>query len=520
MAAVALMLAGCRAVEDRGVEPEVPAAEAVLLRLTRASYLDSLVDLFGPELVLPTALEPDLEVEGLYAVGAGQAALSPLGVEQYETAAYLVAEQVMGDEELRARIVPCEPADAGEEACAEAFVRTFGRLAWRRPLTEAEVEGLVALAGAASEVVGDFYGGLEYALAALLQSPHFLYRVELGEGGRLTSIEAASRLSFLLWDGPPDEELLALGEEGALDDPDVRRTQAERMWEDPRARRGLRAFFDDWLDLVDVADVVKDPVLFVHWSEGIGASAREETLSTLEWLVFDVEGDLRDLATTRTTFLDRSLAALYAVPAPAREGFARTELPADGPRAGLLGQASFLALQAHSTSTSVTRRGMFVRTALLCQEIPPPPANVDTSIPAPTEEAPTMRERVAQHLSDPGCAACHQVTDPIGLGFEQFDGIGRYRTEEGGASIQPFGDLDGVVFGDAVGLGRALRDHPDLPLCVVEQLLGWSSGRPVGEGQEPLVDWYSAEFVAGGAGLRELVIDVVASEAFLAVERP
>jgi hypothetical protein len=503
------------AAPDRGDEPAAVPAPAQLRRLTDAEYRNTLVDLFGEDLVLPVSLEPDLEVDGLVAVGAAQAAISPLGVERYEDAAYLVAEQV-AEPGRRSRFADCaQPAGPGgpDDACAEAILGPLARLAWRRAPTDEELGTLVSLSRAASAALGGFDQGLAYGVAAALQSPSFLYRVEVGEGGRFSATELASRMSYLLWAGPPDDALLALGEDGALLDPEVRRAEAERMLDDPRARRGLRAWLDDWLGLDTVPSLAKDPTLFEHWGDGVGLAAREQTLATFEWLVFEAEGDVRDVMTTRTAVLDRSLAALYGVPAPTPEGFARTELPA-GPRAGLLGQASFLARQAHSVSTSVTRRGLFVHTTLLCREIPPPPANVDTSIPEPSEDAPTMRDRVAEHLENPMCASCHEVTDPVGLAFEQFDGIGRFRTTENGVTIDASGNLDDVAFDDAAGLARALRGHPDLTACLAETALRYAQGHPLSLDEAELAGWHERGLAEAGYRWQALLLDLIAADAF------
>jgi hypothetical protein len=510
---VCLLLPACKEepepVPVRGAEPTVQPAPSTLRRLTSAEYENSLSDLFG-EIVLPTSLEPDLDVAGSYAVGAGQAAMSPLGVERYEDAAYLVAEQVVAVPGF----VPCVPAGPVDAGCAEQVLRPLGRRLWRRSLSEEELSGLLSLADRAGSTLESFDQGLVYAISALLQSPNFLYRIELGADGTFTGPELASRISFLLWSGPPDDELLDLAEQGALSDPSVRRAQAERMLADPRGRRGLRVFFDDMLGLDALDGLPKDPALFVHWSGEVATAAREETLSLVEHLAFDQQGDFRDWLTTRTTFLDRSLAALYAVPAPAREGFALTELPADGHRRGLLGQASFLALQSHSVSTSVTRRGLFVRTTLLCQPIPPPPSDVDTSIPEVSADAPTMRERVAQHLEDPVCASCHRITDPIGLAFEPFDGIGRFRTSEEGHPIDPSGDLDGEAFADASELVGLLRVHPDFPACLGATLLQHSQGHELSDGEAELADWHTAGFAQSGHRLLDLLVDIVSAESF------
>lgn len=497
----------------RGSEPAAAPAPATLRKLTATEYLNTLVDLFGEDLVLPTAIEPDLVVDGLLSVGAGQAAISPLGVEQYEEAAYLVAGQVTSDPALRG-VVPCSPSDTVDPSCSAAFAREFGRLAWRRALTADEVATVADLADGAAAELGDFWDGLAYGLAYLLQSPSFVYRIEVGEGGAFSSVELASRMSYLLWSGPPDTELLDLGEDGSLLDPEVRRAEVERMLLDPRARRGVRVFFAEMLGLAALDSVVKDPELFVHWSEGIAPAAREQTLATVEHLVFEEDADFRDLLVSRTTFLDRGLAALYGVPAPAREGFGPTELPEDGERLGLLGQVSFLALQAHSVSTSVTRRGKFVQTVLLCREIPPPPANVDTSIPEPSADAPTMRDRVASHLEVEYCASCHRVTDPIGLAFEHFDGIGRYRETDDGHALDTTGDLDGLPFDGAIGVAWAVHDHPELPSCLSETLLRYAQGHVLSAPEEDLASWHAQGFTEVGHRWQALLTDLVTAESF------
>ncbi|HHO51232.1 MAG TPA: DUF1592 domain-containing protein [Deltaproteobacteria bacterium] len=497
--------------EPRGAMPSISPAEATLRRLTEAEYLNTLGDLLGDGLLLPTALEPDVEIEGLLHVGAGQTALSPRGIEQYEDAAFLLAEQVVADPALRARVFPCDAPDPG---CTEAFARTFGRLAWRRSLTPGELEQLEAIASEARAVLpGEPWAGHELVLAALLQSPHFLYRIELGAGGRFVGTELASRLSYLLWAGPPDEALLDAAEAGALEEAAALREQVQRMIADQRARRGLRAFFSELLGLHELDTLTKDPAIFVHYSDTLGASAREETLRTVEHLAFEQAGDYRDLLVTHTTFVDRQLAAIYEVPAPTLEGFGEVLLP-PGPRAGLLGQVSFLARLAHPVSTSVTRRGEFVRQTLLCHEIPPPPADVDTSIPEASSDAQTMRDRVAIHLEDPACAGCHQITDPIGLGLEQFDGIGRFRTEEGTAPIDPGGDLDGVPFSDALGLGFVLRGHPDLPACLAQTWLAWAVGHPLTPSEGQLAGWHADGMALQGHQLLWLLEDLATSDAF------
>jgi hypothetical protein len=228
----------------------------------------------------------------------------------------------------------------------------------------------------------------------------------------------------------------------------------------------------------------------------------------------DEGADWRDALTTRRTFVNRKLAAIYGIPAPSRDGFGETELPADGGRAGLLGQVSVLALHAHPAGTSVTRRGLFIREVLLCEPLPPPPAGVDTSIPEVTEEAPTMRDRVAQHLSDPTCAACHSLTDPLGLGLENFDGLGGWRTTDNGAVIDPSGSLDGTAFADAVGLAGAVHDDPHLAPCLARTLYQYAGAHSMADGEEELVDWHAEGFADAGYDVRFLLRDIVTGPGF------
>ncbi len=173
-----------------------------------------------------------------------------------------------------------------------------------------------------------------------------------------------------------------------------------------------------------------------------------------------------------------------------------------------------LAQHAHPVSSSATKRGEFVREVLLCQEVPPPPADVDASIPEPSEDAATLRERVAVHLEDPTCASCHLLTDPIGLGLEQFDGLGLYREIENGAVIDPSGDVDGIVFADAVGLGDALAAHTDFSWCMSETLMSYASGRRPHSGEQELTTWLHDRFGDEGYSFRELLRQVATSRAF------
>lgn len=512
--------------EDAGPPPDLEglvygASPGVLRRLTAEQYRNVIRDVFGGDIVLPGRLEPDTRAGGFLALGVGQAAVSARGVELYESGAFGVAEQVVGGEGL-GEILTCVPGGVGDEVCFGEVLGRLGRRLWRRPLDGGELGVLVGLAVEAAGVLGSFEEGLVFGVAALLESPHFLYRAEVGEEGeevgqekrRLTDWELASRLSFLLWNSGPDEELLDAVERGELGTREGLLVQAERMLGEEKARGGVRAFFSDLYELDRLDGLIKAPELFPHMGEDVGPSAREETLSVIENLVFDARGDWRDIMTTRTTFLNRKLAAIYNVRAPAREGFARTELPEDVPRRGLLGHTSILALYAHPVSTSATLRGVFIRNKLLCQPVPAPPAGVDTSIPEPTGLEPTLRDRLKVHLETPYCASCHSFTDPIGLGLEQFDGIGRYRTKDNQTLIDASGDLDGRGFDGPLGLYGAISEHSQFGLCLTQKLYQYATGHELVEGSQAMTDGIAAHFVANGYDVQHLILTLVGSPGF------
>lgn len=500
---------------------EVASPEPTLRRLTYTQYANTIADLLGPALVVPPQLEPDVALDGYYALGASLSAVSTRGVEQYAQAAYDLASQALVDVEVRDRLVPCTPAGAVDAACARTALEEFGRRAWRRTLTPDELERLTAVATGAAEVLGDFDGGLEYGVAAILMSPHFIYRAELGEPDpddptrrRFTDWEMASRLSYFLWNTTPDDELLAAAAQNELTTEQGLSAQAQRLLASPRAHEGVSSLFTEMLLLHELDDMTKDATRFVHWGDDVAEAARQETLRVIEDLVFVQDTGIGDLLTTPDTFLNRKLASIYEVRAPSRDGFGPATFDASSGRRGFLGQLSFLALNAHPVSSSATLRGKFVRERLLCQSIPDPPSGVDTSIPEPSGTAPTLRDRVGEHLADPTCAGCHRLMDPIGLGFENFDALGRWRTTQAGAVIDSTGELDGEEFDDAWQLASLIRNHDNFAGCVVRHAFRYAAGHHPTLGERPAIDRLTEEFGLSGQRMQDLLLDLVLSPAF------
>lgn len=496
------------------VDPPEPQAR----RLTRLQYAAAIHMALGEQIVVPAALEPDLADQGFFAIGASTSSISPRGVEQYETAAFAMAAQFTADPDAARTAMGCDPVTDSE--CTAAYFAQVGRLLWRRPLTSEELDRAEQIATEATTVLGTPWAGVEYGLAYLLQAPDFIYRVELGtpespSGLReATGLEMASRLAFFLWNSPPDAELLAAGERGDLTDPVLLEARVDAMLADPRAREGVRNYFYEMLGLSALDRLSLDPTLFVHFGPDVGPAAREETLLNLEYLVFELDADYRDIFVTTSTFINRKLASIYSVPAPSRDGFALTELPADGGRRGLLGQAAVLALTSHPVSTSATLRGKYIRQTLLCGTIQPPPVNANTALPEPSGTTRTLRERVAEHLQGESCTSCHLLMDPIGLGLENFDAIGRWRTTDNGGEIDPSGDLDGTPFNDAWDLGQVLRDHPDAPRCLVRGLYRYSTGRLNELSDRDQLEALEDYFAQSGFRVRALVRAIALSPGF------
>ena len=514
-----LALAGCGP-----SEPATGGGPAQIRRLTEAEYRQSIADIFGDDIKVAGRFEPDMRADGLLAVGTGKVTVTPAGFEQYDSMAHGIAAQVV-DEKHRDRLVGCKPADAHapDEACAASFLRAAGLRLFRRPLAEDELQGEVAVAGAAARTLGDFYAGLAYGLAGLIAAPEFLFSEEAAEADpdhpgqqRLNGWSMASRLSFLLWDTSPDPELLAAAGRGDLHDPQKLAAQVDRLLSSPRLEKGVRAFFSDMLAFDSFDALAKDSVIYPKFSLKVANDAREQTLRTIADFLVTGRGDYRDLFTSRKTFLTRNLGMLYRVPVPTRDGWEAHEFPVDDERVGLLTEISFLALHSHPGRSSATLRGKAIRELLLCQTVPMPPANVNFSIVQDTANPKfrTARDRLTAHRTDAVCAGCHKIMDPIGLALENFDGAGQYRTAENGAPIDASGELDGVQFKDAAGLGQAMHDDPAAVSCLVGDVYRYAAGRDVQPGEMAFTVWLKDRFAADGYQLPALLRRIALSGAF------
>jgi Protein of unknown function (DUF1592)/Protein of unknown function (DUF1588)/Protein of unknown function (DUF1595)/Protein of unknown function (DUF1585)/Protein of unknown function (DUF1587) len=492
-------------------------------RLSQDQYRQSIADIFGADIKISGRLEPDPRREGLIAVGVANASISSAGFEQYDAAARAIAAQVT-DKAHRDSLIGCEPANPVErdEACARAFIERTGRLLFRRPLQPGEASRYVALAAKAAQARGGLHAGLATALATMLESPAFLFRTEraVRQGGsyKLDDYSMASRLSFLAWNAPPDNELLAAAERGELSDPQGLARQLDRLLASPRFEHGVRAFFSDMLALDDLDGLQKDSAIYPRFSNRLAADAREQTLLVIVDALVRQDEDYRSLFTTRRTFLSRSLGLLYSMPVTTPTGWEPHEFAADDPRAGLVAQPAFLMGHSHPGRSSPTLRGKAIRELLLCQPVPAPPPNVNFAVVQNTKDPrfATARQRLQAHNDDAMCAGCHKIMDPLGLALENFDGAGGMRSEENGSPLDLGGNLGPVSFTGAAGLGEALSRDPALSECLVSRLYAYSAGRsPDSEAQ--WLDGLRAQQEAQGLRLRSLIRTLVLSEQFRSI---
>jgi Protein of unknown function (DUF1592)/Protein of unknown function (DUF1588)/Protein of unknown function (DUF1595)/Protein of unknown function (DUF1587)/Protein of unknown function (DUF1585) len=491
-----------------------------LRRLTTQQYTASVQTLLG----LPATGMPPIEaipaVAGFSAIGASSVAVSGAGVGQFENAARFLAQAAFAPTGPRQKLVPCTPTGPADAACLTSFVTAFGKRAFRRPLAAGEVTSYAALASGVAMATGDVWQGLEATVSAFLQSPHFLYLTEVGvpDPGnparfRYTDYEMASRLAYFLTNNTPDDALLAAAASGTLVTVAGVQAQATRLLALPSARDAVRAFFTSLLSLDNLDTMTRPTALFPKFTATLGPAMKQETLLVVDDLVFGRDGDYRHLFDQPDTFVNAELASLYGLAPPAGTGFARATLPASAGRVGLLGQAGVLAARDHSDGTSPTRRGLFVLTRLLCQDLPlAPPANLQ--IPPPPSGVLTARQKLDQHTTNAVCASCHRQTDPVGLSLEKFDAMGVYRETDHGLAIDDTGQIGGMSYQGAAGLGAILRDHPALNPCLIQALYGVGVGHLATDFDRPTFTSMVGAFQTSGARIRGLMAAMAASDGF------
>ena len=459
---------------EQGGVPQAP------LRLLTTTEIDrSVGDLLSVEGASGGRLPADPTVKGF------EGFAETVGVSQLQADGYMRASEDVTDQVGWEALLPCDVA-TGDAACAQTFIDDFGGRVFRRPLT-GEESGIFIDLFTEMDAEQGFEIGIVSVLQALLQSPQFLYRIELGEAGAvedvvpLTAHELATRLSYLLWASTPDDALLAAAADDSLRDSVALTEQVDRMLADPRARYVVGRFVEQWTGITELEDATKDRLNFPAWTRELADDLVEETHRFSVDVVFDGEGSLEALLTADYTVANRAVAEHYGLSGPdSDDTWELLALPTDQ-RAGLLTQPSLLATAAHNNQTSPVHRGLFVYEQLFCGVQPQPPGDLDITLP-PLDDSISTRERFARHIQDPLCADCHSFMDPIGFGFEHYDAVGVWRDTEGdGIPVDATGLLtyssQQGVFNGAIELSATTAAAPEVRSCFVTQWFRTSNGR-------------------------------------------
>ncbi len=485
----------------------------VLRRLTNTQYNNTVRDLLGDDTRMAEQFPPEDFVNGFRNQFQSQS-VSPMLAEAYAAGAEKLAKSAFRGGDTRG-LVPCKETTA---ACGTRFIREFGKKAFRRPLLDPEVARYLKLWAA---------GGAQMVVEGMLQSPNFLLRTENGAEPSWRPYETASRLSYALWNSMPDAELFRAAGAGELGSPEGVEKQARRMLRDARARSTVDEFVTEWMRFDSLLGAVKERASFPMYTPELAVAMTEEARRLAEYLVWQ-NRNFMELYSADYAFVSTPLAKLYGVAAPSEE-FGRVTLPAETERAGVLGQALFLAATAKPAETSPTARGLFVREHFLCQEVPQPPPGVNANLPLNTRERPmTNRERLAMHLANESCASCHTLIDPIGFGFEKFDAVGQRReklkitftperkdkgkTETVNLDLDTSGSIAGVpnsAFRSPRELGTILAGNTQCQECVVKQLFRYYQGRMEKAGDAATIRRSYDDFKKSGFHFQELMVSLL-----------
>lgn len=486
-----------------------------LRRLTAAEYSASIQDLFGDPNVPLTTVFNDPDVLG-FRVDNRALVVQGLGAQQLMDQADSVAKWAVANK--LGQLASCQSYDAN---CRQQFIRQFGKRVHRAPLSDEDFATYEALFTAEAS----FNDGVEAVTAAMLQSPYFLYRRELGtksgEGYELTPHELASSLSYLFTGSLPDDALLAAADAGTLSGAALE-MHAERLLQSPRGHQAVGRFMRDWLGLGKLETIAKDDTVF-KLSDSLRLAMGEETRRFIEEGIFNQRASFADLLTTRSSFVNRELGQHYGLASAGSLGeeLAPITFQPNERDGGLLAQGSLLTALATARESSPVQRGKMVRVRLLCQDIPPPPANIDTTL-KPSSGGVTTRDHFNAHSQNPACASCHRLMDPIGFGFEQYDAFGRRREQENGQNVDTSGVVvspegaSEVAFTGLPGLTEYLTGQAGdtVNACLIRYWSYFAFGTPGWEQDQCTYDAISTQAGRDGYAVQSIVKAIVQTARF------
>lgn len=486
-----------------------------LRRLTEVEYLNTVRDLFGDP-TITTSLPTDPKGTN----GFSQAPLlSTDTADMLRTSAETLATKAVANFDA---FLACDASSKGEDACADEFIRRFGRRAYRHTLSNDEAANLGDLYRTARTTLGyPLKDAIRVVVTAMLQSPRFLYHWEIdGEAAkvengvvRLPSFELASRLSYFLWGSMPDDALLDAVDQGKFEDEAGISSQLDRMMGNVKFAQNADVFHTEWLSLD--TPVAKDPNLFPQFNEGVQASAREEMRRFVKHVLVDGDGKLDSLFTSTFAEVDSNMASIYGAAGAPASGFGPVQLDGNA-RAGLLTRAALLLVDSNASQTNPPRAGKLVWEKILCKTIAPPPPGAATAF--RFDNAKTVRQNFETLESDGACAGCHKTLNPIGYAFENFDAIGRYRTMDGSKPLDASGSVDTVDgthdFSSIVELSKQLAGDSDARSCVARTWFHFAMGRDESEADQYSLQSSFGKFRDADFDLRMLVKSFAASRTF------
>lgn len=501
----------CNAPRDPG--------RVTIRRLNRAEYNNTIRDLLGVKFQPANDFPQDDVGYGFDNIG-DVLSLPPLLMEKYLAAAEKIVDKALSDPQTRKRIFFV--ATQNEESARQILERFAGR-AYRRPVRGDELSRLFRFVEMAQKNGDGFETGISLAMQAVLVSPHFLFRVEMdrrrpGDKADIRPIgdfELASRLSYFLWSSMPDEELFDAARSKKLREPEVLKKQVRRMLKDARSRTLVDNFAGQWLELRNLKDFKPDPDLFPRFNEKLRSAMLKETELFFESIVRE-DRSILDFIEADYTFVNEQLAKHYGLSGVQGEAFRRVSLKGT-PRGGILTQAAVLAVTSNPTRTSPVKRGKWILDNILNAPPPPQPAGVEElKDDKEAVESGSLRQRLEQHLSNPGCAACHQRMDPLGFGLENFDPIGAWRSRDGKHAIDATGTLpNGQSFNGPVELRAILKGrHEAFARCFAEKLLTYALGRGVERSDRCTLDDIVKSAGKHQYKFSRLVIDIIKSDPF------
>jgi hypothetical protein len=495
-----------------------------LRRLTKFEYANTVHDLLNVD-PSPASDLPADEVSNGYDNDSGVLTVSSLHAEKYVLVSETLAKTAVQNN-LSALTAGCDTTTTGEDACALAFAKSFGRRAFRRPTTSND-EQMLMTAYSAGKTGGSYSEGIEVMIRAALQSPDFIYRLETTTPVDATAVlvplsqfELATRLSYMIWASTPDDALLDAAQNGALATKQQVADKARQMLNDPRAKVGLGNFFNEWSGVTRLSITTKNSDIFPSFSDDMRDAMARELPAFMDYLLYQGDHTLKTLLTKPVAFVSGPLGSVYGLTnAPTGTTPQMVDLGTSQGRSGLLTQAGFLSVQGHPDQTSPVLRGKFVRNMLLCDVVPPPPADVNVSLPTGDQGA-TARERFSGHATG-SCNGCHSLMDPIGFAFENFDAMGQYRTTEGGETIDASGVInsptDPNLGGDFVGvaaLAQKLVASTQVTDCMATQWFRYASGRLEAEPDTCSLQNLRGIFSGSGGDLVELVVGMTQTDDF------